>query len=439
MGIYCSMLLHLDRPADRLLTERLELVAGWIEDDQPDRSLSLLVGHRKLPLLRCVHPGLAGGWLPAGAQGFYAYVALQDAVGSVRSGFLAFDFVVDGETIQREILRVSPTAVELAERYPLDLGTYPVDGQCNPFPPSDPPRLIIFPSLGAVGGSSINSLFRFHMYRNQLDFPVFEEANDCALWGALRARGLHARIRWIDGHDCYATGDRQGPPWARITLLRNPLARMLTAFNYGRLVHPYEFPFNTFEQYLVSTRFRRQTMAYELLRIAGRASAGAEKNESVLYREAKTSLEQDYALAGITECFEESIFLICLLAELPTIGMWWRVLSTPSGFQIDDLSKDIRRRAEKALEVDFALYSEVKAKFSRLVEASGFGRELKSYKAQSRRRRELPDSYKMAECLRWRQVITESRLSQTAAASNFEAGRQPVRPVSQDEWQRGDS
>jgi len=433
------MLLHLDRPADRLLTERLELVAGWIEDDRPDSSLSLLIGRRELPLLRCVHPGVAGGWLPEGAQGFYSYVALQDVVGFARSGFLAFDFAVDGQTIQREILRVSPTAVNLAEQYPLDLRTYPVDGRCNPFPPSDPPRLIIFPSLGAVGGSSINSLFRFHMYRNQLDFPVFEEANDCALWGALRTRELHSRVRWIDGHDCYAAGDRQGPPWARITLLRNPLPRMLTAFNYGRLVHPYDFPFSNFEQFLASSRFRRQSMAFELLAIAGRATAEAEQDDDVLYREARTSVERDYALAGITECFEETIFLICLLAEIPTIGMWWRVLSTPSGLQIDDLGKDIRRRAEKALEVDFALYGEVKAKFSRLVEASEFGRALKSYKAQSRRRRELPDLYKMAECLRWRQLIAENRLLQTRAASNFETSHRPAGAAGQDDWQLGES
>lgn len=432
MGICYSMLLHLDKPADRLLTERLELVAGWIEDDQPERSLWLLVGHRRLPVLRCVHPGVAGGWLPAGTHGFYAYVALQDIVGSVQSGFLSFDFAVNGKTIQREILRVSPTAVELAERYPLDLATYPVDGQCSAFPPSDRPRPIIFPSLGAVGGSSINSLFRFHMYRNQLDFPVFEEGNDSALWGALRARGLHSGVRWVDGHNCYAAGDPQGSSWARITLLRNPLRRMLTAFNYGRLVHPYEFPFNTFEQYLDSSQFRRQSMAFELSQMAGRVSVEAERSTDLLYREARTSLERDYVFAGVTERFEETIFLICLLAGLPTIEMWWRVLSTPRGLQVDDLDKVTRRRAENALEVDFALYNEAKEKFSRLVEASGLGPALAFYRAQSQRRRETPDSYKMAECLRWRQVITEERLSRRGAAPNFEAGRRLTGAAAQD-------
>jgi len=409
------MLFHLDKPADRLLTERLELAAGWIEDDQPDQSVSLLIGHRQVPLLRCVHPGVVGGWLPAGAQGFYGYLALQDVVGSVRSGFLAVDFAADGKIIQRETLGVSPIAVELAKEYSLDLGTYPVSARRNPFPHSNPPRLIIFPSLGAVGGSSINSLFRFYMYRNQLDFPVFEEANDGALWKPLLARGLHSRVRWVDGHACFAAGASVPSPWARVTVLRSPLARMLTVFNYGRLVHPYDFPFSTFEQFLTSTQFRRQTQACELLRVAGRANVEAEQNDDALYREASAALARDYQVVGLTECFEETIFLICLLADVPTIGMWWRVLSTPRGLQVDDLPEVIRRRAEQALEVDITLYGEAKARFSQLAEATGFSTALESYKAESRRRRELPDSCKMAECLRWRQLIAEERLLQVRA------------------------
>jgi len=248
------------------------------------------------------------------------------------------------------------------------------------------------------------------MYRNGWTFPVFGEANEGRIWEALRVRGLGSDLRWIDGHDCYRAGESLPIPWARITLLRNPLPRMLTVFNYGRIVHPYEFRFDTFEEFLGSPQFRRQTQAFELLRIAGRSFPEAEPSDDVLYREARIELEQRYELVGLTEFFEETIFLICMLAEIPAIGMWSRVLSTPKGLQIKDLPDETRRRAEKALEVDCSLYRETTANFSRLVESAGFGTEFRSYKDDSPKRRELPDSCKMAECLRWRQVMADQKL-----------------------------
>jgi len=408
------MIFHLDTPADRLLTGRLELVAGWIEDDRPGEPLSLLAGQQRIALIRCQHPGVAGGWLPPGAQGFYGFLPLRELLGSILNGFLTVDVLAGWQVIMRESFRVSPTAAQLAQEYPLNTSTYPVRADHNPFGRSIPPRVVIFPGLSAAGGSSINSLFRFQMYRNGWTFPVLGEANDRGLWEALRVRGFGSNLRWIDGHDCYRAGECLSAPWARVTVLRNPLPRMLTVFNYGRIVHPHEFRFATFEDFLASSEFRRYTQAFELLRIAGRLGTEAEQSDELLYREARIELERCYELVGITELFEETIFLTCLLAEIPAIGMWFRVLSTPKGLQPEDLAEGTRRRAEKALEVDYSLYREARTSFSRLVQTVGFGNELESYKRDSFDRRELPDSYKMAECLRWRQVMTDQRLSSMA-------------------------
>jgi hypothetical protein len=129
-----------------------------------------------------------------------------------------------------------------------------------------------------------------------------------------------------------------------------------------------------------------------------------------LYALSKKELDNGYALVGITELFEESVFLMSDLAGHSDIGMWWRVLSAPKSIDPDRLSDQTRCVMERLLSVDLNLYEEKKKRLVQLLSEADFGQNLQKYKQDASEQRDLAESYKMIECLRWRQILTEEQL-----------------------------
>jgi hypothetical protein len=129
-----------------------------------------------------------------------------------------------------------------------------------------------------------------------------------------------------------------------------------------------------------------------------------------LYERARQELRSNYRLVGITEYFEEVVFLVARLLGLEDVGMWSRVLASPQAVELDRLSASKRRRLESELTADIRLYHEQKRLFELLLTTTDFGAGLVDYKQDAAHEKRLPDSLKMAECLRWRQVQAEEQL-----------------------------
>ena len=392
----------IDRPADRLLVDRVELLSGWVRGADGEFALTAACGGRPIVVRQCWHPDRR---YTADVRGFWGFVVVQEMLGGTRAGILAIDLAWNGRRIEVLHLRVSPAAEHLAREYPLNLATYPVPDATGALEMR--PNTLVFPGLGAVGGASLNALLRRTMLERDWPVPVHFEANDEGLWRAARAMGGPAP-RWIDGHACYAAADELGASFARVTLLREPVRRLLSLFNYNTLVHPHEFPFATFEAFVHSDAAVRCTQAAALLRCAGIDVAG-DTCAPELYSRARDELRH-YALVGITEAFEETIFLLCQLGGYDTIGMWWKVLSAPPGVAPTALSAATRRRLDDILAADFQLYDEETRRLVELVGARGLGEALERYKHDAAERSELADVYKLLECLRWRQVLTDAEL-----------------------------
>ena len=400
------MRFDIDKPRDRLITGRIQALSGWIEAEGPDFALVAVCGRREIQLRECAHPVRH---LIPGARGFWGYLALQEFLGSIRREFLHVDLIWKGSRLTTLHFRVFPVAKELARRYPLDLKNYPVESRHPVFEPSKPARALIFPGLAQVGGSSLNQLMRWKMYQEDWCFPVYEDGNDAEAWTRFRALGIPS-VRWIDGHDCYGAADSLSQPFARITLLREPIQRYVSLFNYASLVHPQEFGYATFEESIYSGQARQYSQSYRLLQCAGRDVSPSIPDDE-LYTRAKQELEASYAFVGITELYEESIFLICELAGIESIGMWWRILSSPKSIRLWSLSLRARNRLRRLLAVDLRLYREKRQDLLNLLRRSDFGTALKSYRKAALEQPELPDVFKAVECLRWRQTIAEERLA----------------------------
>ena len=400
------MRFDIDKPRDRLITGRIQTLSGWIESECPDFALLAVCGRREVRLRQCAHPVRH---LIPGARGFWGYLVLQEFLGAIRREFLHVDLIWNGTRLTTLHLRISPVASEMARLFPLDLKTYPVGSGHPVFEPSKPARALVFPGLAQVGGSSLNQLMRWKMYQEDWCFPVYEDGNDAEAWAQFCGLEMQS-VRWVDGHDCYRAADSLSQPSARITLLREPIQRYVSLFNYASLVHPHEFGYSSFEESVYSGIARQHSQSFRLLQYAGRGVSPSISDDE-LYMRAKQELDAAYALVGITELYEESIFLICELAGIESIGMWWRILSSPKSLRLGDLSRRVRNRLRRLLAVDLRLYREKKKDLLNLLRKSNFGTALNAYRKSARQQPELPDVFKTVECLQWRQTIAEERLA----------------------------
>ena len=400
--------IELDRPADGLLVGRAEMISGWIAAADDGVVPSASCGGHPVLLRPCFHPIMLER---RDAHGFWGYLFLQELLPEVRAGRLRIELHASGRRLGALSLRVTPSARLTATEQPLDLAPYDVPAPASPAAAVDS---VIFPGLGGVGGASLNELMRVAMLRAGWDVPVHFEADHAELWRRARAHGT-ARYRWIDGHGCYGALRAGGRSFARITLLREPARRMLSLFDYGTLVHPRAFAFASFDDFLCSPAAVGATQAASLLRCAG-VAAPEDLPAAELYARAQDELARSYALVGVTELYEETILLLCQLAGLRSIGMWWRVLSAPRSVTLDELPARTRARLDALVAVDARLHDEARnALVARLATAS-LGAALRRYQAGAARLAELPDAAKQLECLRWRQLLVESALAAGAAA-----------------------
>lgn len=398
--------LVVERPRDGLLTERVNQLSGWFEvaGGSSDFLLRAECAGHPIPLHEYLHPGSRER--PT-LRGFFLYLFPQDFAASLDTGWLDLVFFWGKRPLRRVSLKVAPALAELVRARPLSRRVYPVRSRSRKAPGTLKESALIFPGLGGVGGSSLNLLMRQLATQNGHRFPVHGEANDPALWAWMGPK-LDG-CRWIDGHRCYDAGSALKSRSARVTLLREPSRRMVSIFNYNSLVHPFEFRFSTFEEFIHSDAAKPYTQAHGLLRLAGRPPS-RDESEATLYRAAMTELEESYAIVGITELFEESVFLICHEAGYPETLLWWRILSAPGFARLERLSSATRDRLRHITAVDELLYRDALDRFRRRVAECDFGDDLDRYRRDALSRLEISQEQKLAECLRWRQLLTDDEL-----------------------------
>ena len=400
---------QVDRPADHLISDRIQAFAGWTSGLE-DQQLSAVCQGREMALIRFPYPSLEN----AGLHGFGTYFLAQDLLSSTPEPYVNVEILASHRIVARVPLRLSPLVRELARDFPLSTKRYPVLNRSagqkaeNSQPAGNEPPVVVFPGVASVGGCSLNLLIRLEMIRRGWGFPMYWEANDEDLWRRLCARS-QPDLRWIDGHACYRSGEALRRPSVRVTLLRDPVKRAISFYNYAVVVHPYDFPYPTFDDFLESGAARHHSQCQILLRFAGAGDTDRLGNLE-LYRQAKAELNRSYCLVGITEYFEETVFLIAELLGLKDVGMWSRVLASPKTIELDRLSAEQRRRLESQVQADLLLYHDQKLLFEELLGKKDFGDPLRAYKQDAAGEKHLPDHLKMVECLRWRQVLAEEEL-----------------------------
>jgi len=171
---------------------------------------------------------------------------------------------------------------------------------------------VIFLHVPKTAGTTLNRLIEweyplFEMY--SVD-PVFFRWSASHLW-QLPARRLK-RTRMFKGHMLFGLHEILPQPATYITVLREPIDRVISAFYFMRsyMLHPAYWQFRrenwTLEDFV--RRSRRENVQSKIL-------AGAEYNspctEEIL-EQAKENLFRYFSVVGLSEHFEESLALMKL-------------------------------------------------------------------------------------------------------------------------------
>lgn len=397
---------RLDRPADRLLVRRIEPLSGSFECSEPGFALTATCGGRPVALRPCAPAPEAR---PACVRGFWTYLVVADWLDVAAAGRLELEFYWDGAPVGREEIVVSPVAAEVARRCPVPATRYPVALPVS----AREPTALVFPGLGAVGGTSLCQLFRMEAHRRGWGVPVHHEADQPETWARFDLR-LEPPIRWIDGHHCYDAGKRLGVGWQRVTMLREPERRLVSLFHYNGLVHPTSFPYRSLASFLESGTARRYSQAEGLLRVAG-VRAPERMSNAELADAALHEMLSAYEFVGLTERFEESAFYLARLIGFDSVGMWVPTLGAPRREDLTDVPDRLAPALRDAVSADLTLYRAATDAFEQTLRHIDFGAPLERYQSDAAMLEPLSDSDKTVECLRWRQFLTETASAVTAA------------------------
>lgn len=404
--------LRLDRPSDGLLVRRTEHLAGSYRSASARFALTATCGGRPLRLQPCqAAPEVPG----PDVRGFWVPLVLQDWLDVCgEGGRLRIEFAWEGRPVATEELIVSPIGAEVARAYPISDARYDVA-----LPSSvREPTTLIFPGLGAVGGTSLCQVFRMEAHRRGWGVPVHHEADHDGTWVRYDFAGL-PKVRWVDGHECFLAGKRLGGRWERVTLLREPRRRLVSLFNYNSLVHPQEFPYRTLASFLESGSARRYSQAEGLLRIAG-VLRPDRLSDGELAEAAIEHLDRSYAFVGLTERFEESVFYLARLAGLDSVPLWTSTLAAPRREGLESVPERLAPALRQAVAADEVLYRVTRRAFDRTLGNVDFGASLRAYQRDAASQAPMSDVHKAMECLRWRQFLSETAVA--VSGRSFQRG-----------------
>src|SRR5437867_4181739 len=171
---------------------------------------------------------------------------------------------------------------------------------------------VIFLHVPKTAGTTLNRLIEweyplFEMY--SVD-PVFFRWSASHLW-QLPARRLK-RTRMFKGHMLFGLHEILPQPATYITVLREPIDRVISAFYFMRsyMLHPAYWQFRR-ENWTLEDFVRRSPRE----NVQSKILAGAEYNSPCtqeIFEQAKENLFSHFSVVGLSERFEESLALMKL-------------------------------------------------------------------------------------------------------------------------------
>jgi hypothetical protein len=190
-------------------------------------------------------------------------------------------------------------------------------------------------------------------------------------------------------------------PCRYLTLLRDPVSHFLSAVWFSH--HSRKLPgVPNFEEWL---KFGENIMSHDLARLFCHQGDQRDLSELPQFRQEKPNnseavrlalknIENFYPVVGITERFEETLFLMADHLGFEKLPLWQRQMATKGRPDKKDLPERLLKKIEANVAADQELYDICKARFEKQLAAADFGPELVAYKeAMARQNTWKPEAF----------------------------------------------
>ncbi len=241
-------------------------------------------------------------------------------------------------------------------------------------------KIPIFVHIPKTAGSTVRSILRKQYDENEICFGNNEEVT--SRLQTMCEKDLE-KIKCFHGHFHYGIHQYlSNKPYVYYTMLRDPIEHVISEYFYV-LRKPNNFAYEkvkdmSFEEFICTEEFKDRTSNRQTFFISG----GQENNLFL----AKENLEK-FSIIGITEMFDESLFLIG--KELGWKDISYRKKNvTKKRPQIDEFPKHVKEIIEENNQFDMELYRYAKELLEKRIEGLGSKEknELRQYLLSQRAR-----------------------------------------------------
>ncbi|MDM5225449.1 sulfotransferase family 2 domain-containing protein [Cytobacillus sp. NJ13] len=224
-------------------------------------------------------------------------------------------------------------------------------------------ELIIHTHIPKTGGMTLRSIANKNYDKEKMLTNVFSSS----VSKFIKDIGEKTDIEFVTGHHPFGLHKYTNRPCAYITMLRDPVERVISMYFYNlrKENHPLHKKVKqlTFEEFINDKGLFRRTVNRQTQKIIGSLIP----KESDLQK-AKNILNKHYKVVGITEMFDESIYL--MKKELG----WQNISYERKNYTADrptreHFSNDVIERIKELNHLDMQLYTWAKRNFIERLEA----------------------------------------------------------------------
>ena len=238
-------------------------------------------------------------------------------------------------------------------------------------------RNLIFLHIPKAAGTTLHSILERH----------YPPANQCSIYDPEQAAQLFPQwprerreaVRLLKGHVAFGLHEHLIGATTYITLVRDPVDRVISHYCYVKRMPSHYLYKAVVEQNMSLSDYASSRLTDELDNGQLRLLAGIVNERSVplggcdtqLLNRAKDHIEHHFALAGLTERFDESLALMAIQLGWDWTPSYQTLNVTEDRPRAGQIDASTRQAIEQANQLDCELYAWVRQRFEAMVGLHG--------------------------------------------------------------------